>query len=452
MAKKKNYFENEGIEVTEQYDIVGTFTKDEKNDIISAITKYGNNRKIVRFLVDQYYQCQSLRIATENQARAVAQGYDENEGEDHPLFIKRTLHNAKMQEELSKKYIDITTNQIPVCRWMKSIKGVGPIISAYLYSAFDVTQVHYATEFLSYAGLNDNNNKWLKKEGAKELATEAKNYRKMQCDRIDAAIREYVKKYTGKDDIDKELEKLYKKTAKLIDDKEAVDFDGILRNEFKIKSYDETLYDFIGDCDANVGYMHDFILYSVNHSRADAVLYAYAAAKTHRKFESIEKGTVSTYNSKKTKKTKWPTVEDFESYLAKPPYNLDLKTTMYKIGDCFIKNKNRGSLYGEIFTKRLAEETIKNDMLLYKDQAEAILNSKDFSRNDSETKKCLMEGKLSKAHLAARARRYAVKMFVSHVFEAMWWCEYHTEPPKHYILSIGGHHDYIAPEVDYHSF
>ena len=48
--------------------------------------------------------------------------------------------------------------------------------------------------------------------------------------------------------------------------------------------------------------------------------------------------------------------------------------------------------------------------------------------------------------------RYAVKLFISHVFEAMYFAEFHEEPPKAYVIQYMGHHDYIAPEVDYKKF
>lgn len=445
MAKK--YF-NVDIEVTEGYDLVSSLTKDEKQDVINTLESYDNKKKIVRYMVDQYYQSQEFRLAAENQARAVSQGYDTNEGIEHPIFIQRTLRNAKVQEELNKKYINVITDQIPVCAWMKSIKGIGPIISAYLYATFDITKVQYATEFLSYAGLNDNNNKWLGREKAKELVNEAKAYRKSIYDKIDEAIRAFINEYKGKI-VETKVETFYKKAAKLIKDGGCIDLDGLVRDVFKI-STDMTLFNYIALQNANVGYLYDFILYRTNPKRLDMLLYGFVAEKTTRKIKSIEKGTLTTWNCKNVK-TAEPTVDDLEAYLAKPPYNTDLKTLMYNIGDCFIKNKNRGSLYGRIYDQRLAEETVNNDLLKYKDQAEEILRTKNFS-SDTITKRCLEEGKLSPAHLGMRARRYAVKLFISHVFEAMYWCEYHTEPPKHYILGVGGHHDYIAPEVDYHKF
>lgn len=123
---------------------------------------------------------------------------------------------------------------------------------------------------------------------------------------------------------------------------------------------------------------------------------------------------------------------------------------MFNIGDCFIKNSSRGSLYGEIFRKRLDDEMVKNEALEYADQAAKILETKDIQ--DSATKKTLQSGKLTQGHLVARARRYAVKLFISHVHEAMWYAEFHEDSPSPYVISHMGHKDYVAPEVDYHEY
>jgi biopolymer transport protein ExbD len=137
--------------------VVAKVSKEDKEALINA----SSNKQIVSYLVDQYYQSQSYRIRGDNQARAVLQGFDEADRGQF-TFIQKEKDNAKAQEALNKKYMDIVTDSIPVCRWMKSITGIGPVISAYLYSVFDVKAGKYNTNFLSYAGLNDNNNPYKK--------------------------------------------------------------------------------------------------------------------------------------------------------------------------------------------------------------------------------------------------------------------------------------------------
>ena len=52
---------------------------------------------------------------------------------------------------------------------------------------------------------------------------------------------------------------------------------------------------------------------------------------------------------------------------------------------------------------------------------------------------------LPPAHIHARARRYAVKIFLSHLFEIMFMNYHHVKPPKPYIIQHGGHSRYVAP-------
>ena len=131
MENKKMLFE--AMLEAEELKISAKLSDEEKSEIKEA----ANDRKIVGFLVDQYYQSQEYRKAVQNQARSLLQGYDQSR-EDHPEFIKTLLLNATKQEARNKAMMDIITDEIPVCQWMKSIKGIGPVISAYLYSALVV--------------------------------------------------------------------------------------------------------------------------------------------------------------------------------------------------------------------------------------------------------------------------------------------------------------------------
>lgn len=136
------------------------------------------------------------------------------------------------------------------------------------------------------------------------------------------------------------------------------------------------------------------------------------------------------------------------NYLAKPPYNLDLKKICYLIGESFVKVSNRGSLYGQLYKERKALETAKNEAGEYAEQAAKILKEKNFSK-DTATKKLLLEGKLSPAHINSRAKRYAVKIFLTHFFEACYIYTNQEKPPVIYPIAHMDHVDYIEPEVSY---
>ena len=153
------------------------------------------------------------------------------------------------------------------------------------------------------------------------------------------------------------------------------------------------------------------------------------------------------YNEKKQKWSK----EDIIKTISKIPYNADLKVLMFKISESFLKCINKeDSLYGNLLTKRRNYEIIKNERGDYAEQAELALATKNFKKK--EVIKTYKSGKLPAGHILNRSKRYAVKMFMSHFYEAMYFNKYGRLPANPYILEFGGHHDYIAPEVNYLAF
>ena len=420
-----------------EYTINTKVSKEDKNSIIKSVTDPVNGKQYLKYLVDQYYQSQSYRLKLENQTRALFQGFDKSADEEHPSFIKKELMNAMHQELLNKKYMDIATNAIPVCIWMKSIMGIGPCISAYLYATFDIKVGKYNTNFLSYAGLNDNNNPWLGTEKAKKLTNEAINYRQIKFDDISKVLESKCKTVTIFNKLNSELKKIGKK------------------QEFTLEEIEKIIKEFTGyelsNEEIDISIIVDYVRSLAIPKACDDILINYISFKTKRSFINIKNGVLNNW-SKKTAKTKIPTTDDLTSYLAKPPYNKELKTMMYNIGDMFIRQSNKEkSLYGSIYKQKKLEYTRKNEEGYYAEQAKQILKEKNF-KDDTITYNALKEGKLSKAHIHARARRYAVKLFISHVFEAMYYDEFHEEPPKTYVIQYMGHHDYIAPETDYRKY
>lgn len=420
--------------IEQEVEIVAKVSKEDKEALINA----SSNKKIVSYLVDQYYQSQDYRMRGNNQTRAVLQGFDESTKEQF-TFIETLNDNAAKQEALNKKYMDIVTDTIPVCRWMKSITGIGPVLSAYLYSAFDVKVGKYNTNFLSYAGLNDNNNPWLGTEKAKALTKEAIQYREERFNGVSEVLKDACID-------DKEYNKLIKVLTKIGKTEEELIFDDIQE-----KVLTELMIDINDIVDLDITIFFDYVKALAFPKICDDILVDYVASKTTRNPSNVKKGTFNNWDRKKTK-TKYPTVDDLEAYLAKPPYNKDLKKMMYLVGDMFIKNSGRDkSLYGKIYKQKKLEYIRKNENGEYAEDAKRILAEKHWDPS-TPTYKRLSNGMLSDAHILARARRYAVKLFISHVFEAMYYDMYREEPPKTYVIQYLGHHGYIPPEVDYRPF
>ena len=128
----------------------------------------------------------------------------------------------------------------------------------------------------------------------------------------------------------------------------------------------------------------------------------------------------------------------------KRPWNASLKTLCWKIGESFVKVKNLDSdVYGALYDQRKASEIEKNEKLEFKEQAEA--GAKRVGKT-TEAYKHYIEGKLPPGHLHARAKRYAVKLFLSHWHDTAYREHYKTAPPLPYPIAILGHAHFISKD------
>jgi hypothetical protein len=98
----------------------------------------------------------------------------------------------------------------------------------------------------------------------------------------------------------------------------------------------------------------------------------------------------------------------------KLPYNSRLKTLCWKLGESFVKVSGKeDAIYGRLYADFKRDEVSRNENGQYAEAAKRELENKKF-KTDNATKKRLKEGKLADAHLHARAKRRAVKVFLSH--------------------------------------
>lgn len=126
------------------------------------------------------------------------------------------------------------------------------------------------------------------------------------------------------------------------------------------------------------------------------------------------------------------------------PFNADLKTLCWKIGESFVKVHNKDEdFYGKIYKKKKEIEIERNEKGLFSGQAEAKL--KKFDIKDKEAREVYESGKLTKGHIEQRAKRYATKIFLSH-WHYVAYSLYHGEaPPKPFAMAILGHAHWIVP-------
>ena len=127
----------------------------------------------------------------------------------------------------------------------------------------------------------------------------------------------------------------------------------------------------------------------------------------------------------------------------KRPWNAKLKTLCWKIGESFVKVSGREEgRYGHIYLQRKEYESAKNEAGDYKAQAEE--RAKVVGKT-TDAYKAYIKGKLPPGHLHARAKRYAVKLFLAHWHEVAY-IEHHGEkPPLPYAIAILGHAHKIEP-------
>lgn len=131
----------------------------------------------------------------------------------------------------------------------------------------------------------------------------------------------------------------------------------------------------------------------------------------------------------------------------KRPYNARLKTLCWKIGESFVKvSGNDKDVYGKIYKIRKEYEQAKNEAGEYAEQAAERAGKVGKS---TEAYKYYSVGKLPPAHIQARAKRYAVKIFLSHLFSVWYELENGEKPPKPYAIAILNHaHEIPIPNYD----
>lgn len=166
MEKKFND-ENDILQINEEYEKIEIDNISASKTGLQKIDQV--SKQDIKTLVKLYYETQRLRIIAS--AYTVA---DKKNSED--LLITNAFSPDAQDYKIIEKNIE---NQLmAVCksqevgRWLLGICGIGPVLAAGLLSYFDVTKANYASNFVSYAGLNDQNRPWLGAVKSKEILDE----------------------------------------------------------------------------------------------------------------------------------------------------------------------------------------------------------------------------------------------------------------------------------------
>lgn len=123
----------------------------------------------------------------------------------------------------------------------------------------------------------------------------------------------------------------------------------------------------------------------------------------------------------------------------KRPWNARLKQVCWHAGQCFMKfASDEKCVYGHVYRERKAYEIERNDRGGNAERAASQLAAKKYGR-DTDAFKHLSAGHLPPAQIDARARRYAVKLFLSHLHDEWYRRRFGAEPPAPYPIAILGH-------------
>lgn len=127
------------------------------------------SKQEVRMLVNLFYQIQDNRKAIREMIRSI-------EGDDskkiNVVIMEWVLKNLAVVEKGIQDCLSILCEASETGRWLLQIKGIGPVLAAGCLAYFDVSNVNYATNWISYAGLNDNNRPFIGNVGATKIVNE----------------------------------------------------------------------------------------------------------------------------------------------------------------------------------------------------------------------------------------------------------------------------------------
>lgn len=130
----------------------------------------------------------------------------------------------------------------------------------------------------------------------------------------------------------------------------------------------------------------------------------------------------------------------------KRPWNADLKVLCWKIGQSFMKFQNHpNDVYGRVYATKKAFYITKNNEGGFVDNAQKAINSGKKWNRDKVAFQAYHTGKLPPGHIDAMARRYAVKLFLSHYWEVCYTIEHNSAPPLPYPIVQLGHVHIIPP-------
>jgi len=358
-----------------------------------------------RMLVSMYYNWQQERIRAQGRIRSALEDDSPHETIAHFLGVFEVL------ERQAKGALERFALGSPEGEWAMSITGIGPVLAAGLMAHIDIDRSPYAGSLMTFAGLNPNR-KWIGAEGSRALIKSAFAIE---------GVTEAGAVYHIAQQANRRMSELYKAMH------------GEDYVELPPERYLEVLNALAGHDVSSL-----WLQCQIENS-------AYIDNSFNLALERLEikpgLGYRQLYDGVKVVKTA------LTKYLARRPWNADLKVLAWKIGESFVKVQSRESdVYGKMFAAAKEKYNAANDRGEYADAAEEKLDTTNIGK-ETIAYSWYSEGKLPPAHVNERAKRIAVKMFLSHYWEVLYTIKYGREAPPPYVIQHMGHdhNRYIPP-------
>lgn len=384
----------------------------------------------LRVYCDALMNAKKERVRASNAIFAVLNRQDSEIKSDalyNVLLI--SLRTKEWVEAGYEKVVKAAAPHFPVCQYLVQIPGVGEALASNLYARVQLKDgTNSASSIWSYCGLNDNITPYLGQKGARECVNQAKK-----------VVSDDYRKHYGHILQDKlcfvKLGKAPAEVRRMIGGEAFQKYQGMTNSE---KEEIKIVFASLSPKEVNDVIDACVCLYDKQHpSNKEISQIGFFSGRHQNKVRSFTKKDSDelTYNS-------------IIKGLSKPPYNVKAKTIAYQIIECIIRKGT--SEYATLYRKRKEYEVKNNEAGLYAEEAARQLRKKNFESENA--KKCLLQGKLTPAHIDRRARRYVVKIFLSHYFEILWIEKYGMLPKLAPVFSDGNHYHYIMPEFDYEVF
>lgn len=416
----------------------------------SAINMASQSKESLKCLVSFYYQYQGQRIANDDRIRKISKGMNKNGNEDSMLALKYLADSNREMEKQLKAMLGAYSVTTKVGKWLNDIVGIGPCISAGLLAYFNISEnMRSCQSFYNYAGLNDNNIPWLSKDDVKKVMNKADEIISARVEERKAAYetfqnpkwKSYMKKLATTN-----MDQAY---ASLIhgysEDTIKDSIIGIIGDSDTAREFVDAL---VRDCEKyqyGPRTWYNTIVYEFNAKEPSPEYMITIAILTNRTYKNIFNGAIDRTKNGNGRRT----YDRLARFLNMPPYLKELKVLCFKIEDSFAKQISRGSLYGKLYKQRKEYELKKNDN---GDYADIALRLAERTSKKDLKKFYLEEKKLTNKHIDRRARRWACKIFISHLFDAMYIDAYGRTPDLPTVFNSGNHLDFIAPEVPYSKY